>query len=650
MAVTDKVIDPKTGQIYQLVDNRWVPVEGPSPGDRAMNYGADLLRNVRQGGTFGWGDEIVGALGALGAGMPGSEAYGQAYERIRSREDRLANQFAQENPKAAFAGQVFGGFGTGGAGRALVGRLLPGAQAAWQSMSPWLRAPVTGAAAGGAAGAGMAQPDERGTGAAAGAALGAGLGIGTQLVAKYGGQLVNKLVDKWFRQPGRARAAQEVRDALVRDGLTIDEAEAMIRAYGDDAMLADLGGRTRMLGAGVTGLSEAPKGEVERFLRARHAAQQPQLVDSLTRITGRSGKIQSDRQVLEAARKAATGDLYERAYQQPIPLTRELSDMLQLDDVRSAYRIGHKFAEREAGKKLPMLAWDDKAQGWANPPTVQEWDWITRGLRDKAERGFRQASKAAGKSFADLRAQMLDIIDKANPTLAEARLAHATGKSLEEAMDAGMKAISAGDDELVGFAFNSLSLPEKEMYRRGVVKAIRDLINRGGTNRDVSKISQLTSPQFQGRMRLIFGDSATDEFQKQLEVLGEKAATKNLYLHQSNTAEKTAIRERLQGAKVADVGQAALRGDVQEAGMLGLKALLSKPGISETEAAEISKFLHTPVGQWQGSLSDMLGQATPSPFWQRRMQGQVPGMAPFLAGQQGGLLPGWLFADQFGGQ
>lgn len=638
-----RAVNPQTGEILELVNGAWVPAQQQTAGAKTADFLAGFGRNLRQGGTFGWGDEMVGALGALGAGLPGSEAYRRAYERVRQSEDRAAAAFANEHPVTAFGAQMAGGLATGSAGKQLLSRALPGVVTAWQGMTPWATVPASGAAAGGLAGAGSAQPDERAAGAAGGTAVGGAAGAATQLIARYGGKAINAIVDRWFRQPGQGRAAKEVMNALTRDGLTPADAEAMVRAYGDDAMLADIGGQTRMLGAGVTSMPEAPKGEVERYLRQRHVAQQSRLTDALTRITGRSGKVLPDRQGLEQAGKAATSRLYEAAYQQPIQMTSELSDMLELPAVRAAYKNGHAWAERMAGRKLPALSWDDKAQDWVNPPTAEEWDWITRGLRAKAEAAFGSGRKADGMSYKALRNNMLDIMDKANPTLAEARMAHATRMSLEEALELGQRALTDKDDELVELAFNSLSLPEKEMYRRGVVKALHDAINRGGTNRDVSKLSQLNSPQFDGRMRLIFGDAMTDEFQRQLEGLGAQAATKQMYLHQTITADKQAVQERMRGASLSDVGSAVLRGDLSGAVQAGMQNAFTRPGFSPQVAKEISALLHQPVGQWPGHLVDRLGQMQLTPFWQRRAAGEVPGLLPFVTGAQAGLFTGGGF-------
>lgn len=596
------------------------------------SYLGGLGRNIRQGGTFGWGDEIVAGLGALGAGAPGTDRYAQAYERIRADEDAKTRQFATENPLTALGANVFGGIGSGmGAAKAL-GGLVP---AAVKALPPAVRALGGGTIGGAVAGAGE-NADDRLQGALVGGAVGAGAGALTQLVAKYGGQFVDKLRSKYFTGPATT-AKRAVYEALQREGLTPTDAEALIRSYGDDAVLADAGGRARGLAAGVEALPEAPRAEYERMLRQRHEAQQAQFMAEVERATGRSGQTRSYQLALEAARKGKTAPLYAQAHATPTPMTDVLSEALNLPEVQRAYTTGHRIAQLEAGRTLPKAAFDTKTGAWTNPPSTMEWDWITRGLRTSYDTAMRAGKRDVARAIGELRGTVLNELDVANPTFAAARRAHASGKAIEEALDAGRGFFREKDDELLADYFKNLSDPERGAYLNGVVGAIRQRVRGIGKNRDLAAQGWLRSPEFQDNMVRLFGQDAADDVFRQLDVLGEKAITKNQLLHQSMTADKTAVREMLEGGEMGDVVRQAFTGNTVGAIDAARRAVTTGPRPDPATAAELSKLLLTPVGQWQDPLAQQLRGVQLSPFWQARQQGIVPNWLPFLMGGMSGM-------------
>jgi hypothetical protein len=629
--------NPQTGERVELIDGQWVPITPTSaiPAEDPSYLGG-LGRNIRQGGTLGWGDEIVAGLGALGAGAPGSERYGQAYDRIRQDEERQAAQFAKQNPGAALAANIFGGVGTGGGLAKAAGALAPQAVQAMQSIPAWARALGGGTAGGMIAGAGE-NANNRLQGATIGGATGMVLGPAMQLGAKYGGKFINVLKDKYFTGPV-TKGKRAVFEALQREGLTPQDAETLIRSYGDDAVLADAGGKVRTLAAGIEALPEAPRAQYEAMLRARHAAQQDQLMGTIEQATGRTGQTRNYQLALEAARKGETAPLYAQAYATPTQMTDTLSRAMGLPEVQRAYMIGHRIAQREAGEVLPKAAWDAKTGQWTNPPSTMEWDWIQRGLRQTYDAEMRAGKRDAARAVLDLRRKVLGELDIANTDFAAARLAHATGKQIEDALDAGKRFFREKDDELLAETFGQMSDPEKGAYLNGVVNAIRQRVRSIGSNRDVSVQTWLRSPEFGDRMRMLFGDDAAGSIFKQLDVLGEKAITKNQLLHQSMTADKTAIREMMEGGEVGDAVRQALSGNMLGSADAVRRAVSTGPRVNPEQAAEAAKLLLTPVGQWTDPLADQLRGVQLSPFWQRRAAGETPGLLPLFGSGLANLL------------
>lgn len=166
-------------------------VEPGRPQRRQEDQGT-IFDPLAQGMSFGFSDELAGALGATMAYLSGNIPEGQnlqdAYRDIRDIARGQAEQFAARNPKSALAAEIVGGLGTGGAGlargvgaaqrglaaRGLAQRGIPAAAA------PAATGAAVGAGEGALAGLGYTEGEtpeamirDVAEGAATGAALGA---------------------------------------------------------------------------------------------------------------------------------------------------------------------------------------------------------------------------------------------------------------------------------------------------------------------------------------------------------------------------------------------------------------------------------------------------------------------------------------------
>lgn len=146
---------------------------------------SSILDPFVQGVTFGWGDELRGAVqGGIAAAQGGD--FGSTYKQVVDESRNALDQERRVNPVGAFAAEMAGGMATGlGGGMQLVkqgaslgGRALAGLGA--------------GLAQGAVYGAGAAEDDQRLEGAAVGGATGAAVGA----AAPYLGKAVqNKLTN-----------------------------------------------------------------------------------------------------------------------------------------------------------------------------------------------------------------------------------------------------------------------------------------------------------------------------------------------------------------------------------------------------------------------------------------------------------------------
>jgi len=95
------------------------------PAEDGSEYARGLLRSGSSGMTLGFNDEITATLVAAGQkavdiwnGTEDPATFGEVYSSVVEAERAGQEQFAEENPKTAFASEVVGGVLTGGVGTA----------------------------------------------------------------------------------------------------------------------------------------------------------------------------------------------------------------------------------------------------------------------------------------------------------------------------------------------------------------------------------------------------------------------------------------------------------------------------------------------------------------------------------------------------
>lgn len=155
-------------------------VEKPerSLGNKFINTANELI----QGATLGGSDEVTALVAAGIAATKDGADFLDAYNGILGNIQDNQNEFREENPKTALAGQIVGGLATGGAG---VVKTI-GSQAG-KKVGAKTAGFITGATEGGIAGAGFAdQGESKLKAAAAGAAVGGvTAGIGTAVAQRF---------------------------------------------------------------------------------------------------------------------------------------------------------------------------------------------------------------------------------------------------------------------------------------------------------------------------------------------------------------------------------------------------------------------------------------------------------------------------------
>lgn len=165
-------------EVKAVLRSKFPPKQAAAPQSRGT-----IADAAGQGLTLGFADELSGLVGAIPAALSTGNNVVDAYKGIRDAARENYAGYKAENPGTALAAEIGGGLLTGGVGG---GRALAGT-AGRQMLG---RAALSGAALGGASGAGYSQADTVG-GLATDTALGAAVGGAAGAAFPAAGQALN---------------------------------------------------------------------------------------------------------------------------------------------------------------------------------------------------------------------------------------------------------------------------------------------------------------------------------------------------------------------------------------------------------------------------------------------------------------------------
>lgn len=486
--------------------------DGAGPVESALRYAGGLARAADQGLTLGLADEINAGMraGMRGVGnlLTGRSAdFGGAYDRALADERGRDKAFAEANPVSSIVAETVGGVGSlalgGAAGRLAAGAVRGGGaiakgggEAAIAASTAGLVArPIVGGAAlgagyGGVAGFGHGEGGaaNRAESAVAGAAVGGALGAGVPLLFKGVGAAAAPVID---RMRPESAARREIAKALERDGLTPAQAAQRMEELGPNAMLADVGGDNLTgLARGVAGMPGAAKQLAREALDGRQDGQAARMIAETRGRLGASGDdFHADLDALMRRRAQEAAPLYEAAFSARPVWSERLQAMLDDPIMRKGLAQGVEIQRMEAlaaGRKFDPTdlaitkfneAGDPVLEGVANMRTL---DATKRGL-DNILDGYRDSTTGRlaldqrGRAIDQLRRALVDEMDGLNPDYAAARAAWAGPSQAMDAMARG-RAFVGNDAEITAKQLAGLSPTDREFFRAGAARALRDMI------------------------------------------------------------------------------------------------------------------------------------------------------------------------------
>lgn len=544
----------------------------------------------------------------------------QAYEQRYGGSDianaaRIGTQLAVTVPVTMGAGSVVG------AGANLLARaapvLAPAISATTGLLGGTLRGagPVTnllargastaaqGALIGGATGALTSGQSDQPIGqqALTGAITGAALGPTISAASTIIGAPFKALAARIFPGMASNQAVAKVAEAMTRDGLTPADVQTNLQRLGPEAGLVDAGGaNVRLLGESVANRPGPGAEAAESFLEGRAAGQQSRINTAIRAATGSQADFYDALGDLTQQRSQAARPLYDAAFNSTIvspqdaaALDRFVQDPIGQAGLQRGLRTIQleNIANNRTFNPADYGVTQDAGGNWlpSGSTNLRLFDAVKRGMDSIAEQyrnpttGLMDFAKyddnfGSGRAVDNLRNAYTAELRARFPDYADALNAWSGPSKAIDALNMGRRAL-ANDPEVSARAIANLSDSEKEFFKAGVARALKDKVESAPDSADATK-RIFGSQLIRDKIAAAFGDpNAFRQFQQTMENEAQFARTRNEVLKGSPTA------RRLAGAADIDVVTPALMaahghlvGAAANVGQQAMNALAQRSG------------------------------------------------------------------------
>ena len=512
-------------------------------------YAKGLARSVGSGLTFGFGDELT----ALARSKLGGEDYDKALQEERDALKRFRDQY----PVAALGSEVVGSLPTllvPGLGEA---KGLQLASRIGKVAEPYVQAGIIGAKQGALGGLGNAEGgvSDRIIGAVEGGATGAALGPLMTGAGKIAAPVVKGLAERVA--PGvfsEGIAKQKVLQDLQRSGMTPEQAQAKFEYMQSTGASPNYFDVSPSLTSRAEAIAQRPGAAGEALTQEVIDRQQGQrgriMEQAKERLDSSQPYFDTVDNAVEALRTKAS-PLYDQAYKAKLPPEAQYQLQTVMDDVNAAFPEAAKYAEklflaerRKNFKETGTAALS--SQDFAGLPQIRQYDYIMRGLGQVIDSQTDVAGKVTqlGRGATMLKNEIASTLDKSVPEFAAARAQYAGDMEVKNALTNARKEFMTADPEELKLAWNGMSDAEKEAYRAGAIKAMRDKLFGSADNTDATKRIGQAIQDRRDALKIIMPEQMSGQlFQAYLETEAKLAANAQRIKGGSPTA------RRLEGLK-----------------------------------------------------------------------------------------------------
>ena len=606
---------------------------------------------LAQGATLGFSDEVGAAGRAVGGSLVnmarGEPAnLGGEYDSAAAAIRAELEGYKKESPAAAIAAELTGALASGGP----IGSKVVNAAS---RVPAWLRGAATGAGFGGVAGAGYAEGgiENRAIGAGMGATLGGVVGGAVPIAADMFSSAGNRAVQNAVGMQPTTQGQRKVLEAFGRDQVDPTRVQARLRTLGPQATIADAAGENTLgLARGAAAVPGPSKNRAAAILEPRQTAQGERLYGAVNRGLKPDLYYEAEDKFISRLRTNADS-AYKKAYAAKDIESQKLDRLLERPIIKDAIDRAADLAGIEGRRlSIPDKLLTEQAKEAAKlglmdaPPkggvgrglTTEAIDDIKRGLdalieKEQSELTGRLTKR--GKAINDLKREILSEVDAINPAYKEARKIYAGDAETVQALRDGREFMKL-DPEQISRNVADMSASERDAFRSGAARALKDMIDKTADNTDATG-RLFGNKLIREKLRPLFETQrAFNEFRQAVERESAFSRTRRTVMGGSPTARIEA--EKADMAVDPGVAVTAAQGNYLQAGSQLLRNVMAK--------------VKTPPAQTAQELSGMLftqdqarNQVLLRELLRRHQMGQAQRNASAVLGGAGlGVLPQYL--------
>lgn len=661
-------------QIQTALENQYKPDEILKFLGQSKAYQEGTKRSTTQkmvasamaGPTFGFFDELAGAVSAPVLAFQQGIPLGQAYQQGRDIVRGAAESYEKESPFTAAGLQIAasGPMALLKAPTAIGRAIMPAITQAAPSVAPAVQAagryltaaPATGQVIGlgqrtaqaGAAGAGYGFLSGLGgtteenafdmlQDAAKSTIIGGGLGAVSQPAMSVLGAGGRQVMARVSPTAAGTYAQQKVAEALIRDvpepltgASALNRAQARLAKLGPEARIADVGGQSTFnlldLQATLPGTTATA---VKRATRERQVGAGPRLVAATDETLGTQGaQYLSKLDDFTNQRFIESRPYYAAVDKAIVKVDDAVADVLNKS--QAVQRDAELLFKTKTGQDIDL---SQLQPGQTVPMNVL--DSLKQSLYDTATSLRRSGSNEQASAYDDVRQKLIGELEKQSPKIggqSAYTMALKTWAGPSQMMDAAEigRSVMRGDILDVKQATKGMSPSEVDAFRIGVLQGLRQ--QTGTEAGRTSLLKFYKEPATQERLKAAFGNdykafsaAVLREGQlKQLEAAGRG----------SQTAARLAGTADLEIAPLGQAAAAAATGS--PTGIIAAATnLANQTRTPESVRNEIGRILLSRDPQELRKLEEIVRQVNAS-------RSRAAGAAGLVSGQVGGIAGGLL--------
>lgn len=474
--------------------------------------------------------------------------------------------------------------------------------------------------------------------AAIGAGLpvaGAALGAAADVLGPAGRAVASKVAPAYAAQAEQNIAMGKVIKRFNADFTDPVQRQAALDAYlkNPDVGLAEAAGKnTKNLALGA---AQYPSGEVgaQDYFSARTSGAPARIAKTFAdQVSSNQDYFGTLNGITEKGR-AAAAPLYDTAFQANKSIASPAIDkILETPAGKAALGKAREFMmndqslmglpDKELGEqmqdavKMGDMA-DPNSRGVAAGLNMRSLDYVKKAMDEQISAAFRAGNNHEGGILNGLKNSLLKEMDEADvtkpnpnlfrkageaapePTGAYARARAVSGDYIRnsQAMDEGrnfMKPGTAGQPEEIAARFNKLGPTEQEAYKAGMVRAVKEAMDKPSADQPNFYTKVFGSPDLQNRIKAVLNPSEFEVLSKNMKAEADLYKFKNETLGNSRTAIKQISADEFNSGGQEILKDLATGGSITRTATKAATQWIGSmfDGLSNKTAGQVAKILY----------------------------------------------------------